>query len=159
MTECPICLSDDVKTANYCHGCDHEFCFRCISLWVTSHAAKCPLCRSNLYGLFSDNSSMYLTPHYGRFGLEIRKRKSLTQLTNVTKDGPAHLYNLKKGDFILVNDKTSYTECVQQILNAKQTKRMIKIDKLALTKEVKTSSRVNPMTCLRRTSPQGVWHD
>jgi len=65
--ECPICLSDETQTGKYCHGCDHEFCYSCISSWILN-SAICPLCNGKIYskdvefyhGLLK--SSKYMNP-------------------------------------------------------------------------------------------------
>ena len=133
--ECPICFSDDVITGKYCHGCDHEFCFKCLSLWVTNHYARCPLCNGDIYGLYSQDSSVYLTPCYDNFGMSIRKNGKYTQIGNVLENGVAKQYNLKVGQFIMINNKCKYSDCSEQLQIAMKKKKMIKIDTISPVEE------------------------
>lgn len=127
--ECPVCLKE-VKLGRYCHGCNHEFCFECISRWATQHRARCPLCNADLYGLYSDDASVYLTPHYGEFGVRLRKNKEYTELAHVSKDSVAHSHELRVGDIIRVNGAYSYHGCLRVLERAKETKRMVRVEVL-----------------------------
>jgi len=126
--DCPICL-DEVEINKFCHGCEHEFCFECISSWVTQHSARCPLCNSDVYGIYSQDSSFYLTPHYGVFGMELKKNGDYTQVKNVIQGGLAEFY-LQQGDIIKVNEKYVYHECMKELEYAKKKKTMLKVEQI-----------------------------
>jgi hypothetical protein len=128
-TECSICLSEESITGKYCHGCDHEFCYSCISLWVLNFA-RCPLCNGEIYGLHSQDSSVYLTPHYNSFGMDIKKNGDHTEIEKILKNGIAEQYDLNVGNFIMINNKSSYSECSAQMTNAINKKKMIKVNKI-----------------------------
>lgn len=132
--ECPICLSDETTTGKYCHGCDHEFCYSCISSWVLNHA-RCPLCNSEIYGFHSQDSSVYLTPHYNNFGMHIKKNGHYTEIDKILKNGIAKQYDLKTGSLIMINNKHLYSDCLEQINSSLKNKNMIKVDVATQIKE------------------------
>ena len=132
--ECPICFSEESITGKYCHGCDHEFCYPCISTWVLNHA-RCPLCNGKIYGLHSQDSSVYLTPHYNDFGLQIKKNGGYTEIYAIGKNSIAEQYDLKAGNLIMINNKHSYLDCLNQIKISLKKKSIIKVDIVTQTKE------------------------
>lgn len=125
--ECPICLSDETQTGKYCHGCDHEFCYLCISSWILN-SARCPLCNAKIYGFHSQDSSIYLTPHYKDFGMKIKKNGEYTEIDKILENGIAEQYNLKDGTLIMINNKHSFSDCSEQINFSLKNKNMIKVD-------------------------------
>lgn len=150
-TECPICFSEEVTLGKYCHGCDHEFCFECISSWVTNHIARCPMCNGNIYGIHSQDSSIYLTPHFDNFGINIKKNGKYTELDEIIENGAAQQYSLKTGNLIMINNKSSYLECAEQLELSQSRKKMIKIDIItpSPTHQTTTKSK-NCMSFIRR---------
>ncbi len=143
--ECPICFSKEVMIGKYCHGCDHEFCFKCISSWVTDHNARCPLCNGDVYGIHSQDSSIYLTPHYDNFGIVIKENGKYTELNQVIERGIAEQYNLKIGNVIMINNKSSYLECSKELEIAHTKKRMIKIDIISSQTLTPTPTHTTPI--------------
>ena len=92
--ECPICLNEDSAVrGKYCHGCDHEFCYNCISSWVLQFA-RCPICNGAIYGLHSQDSSVYLTPHWNSFGMDIKKSANRynVEIDKILNNGIASQY-------------------------------------------------------------------
>lgn len=127
--ECPICLNEDSLRGKYCHGCDHEFCYNCISSWVLNFA-RCPLCNSAIYGLHSQDSSVYLSPHWNSFGMDIKKSYNgdNVEIHKILNNGIASQYQLKPGYFVMINDKTCFIECLKEMRNAMRNKGMIKVN-------------------------------
>jgi len=44
---CPICLND--KSRGVVLSCDHMFCKKCITIWLSKHVNSCPNCRCKIY--------------------------------------------------------------------------------------------------------------
>ena len=44
---CPICLND--KTRGVTLSCNHMFCKKCITIWLSKHVNSCPNCRCKIY--------------------------------------------------------------------------------------------------------------
>ena len=151
--ECPICFSEEAIIDKYCHGCEHEFCFKCISSWVTDHNARCPLCNGNIYGIYSQDSSIYLTPHHLStypYGIHIKKHGDGTVINKVIKDGVAEQLNMNIGNLIMINNKFSYSDCLTEIAIAHLKKKMIKIDIISTDHAWPTKKSNNCLNFLRR---------
>ena len=56
MTECSICLINDIEATDKCiTNCSHNFCKSCIDSWFDSGKQSCPLCRQPIqYFSYSD---------------------------------------------------------------------------------------------------------
>lgn len=127
--ECPICLNEESVRGKYCHGCDHEFCYECISSWVLNFA-RCPMCNGLIYGLHSQDSSIYLTPHWNTFGMDIKKSTygDRAEIDKILNHGIASQYKLKPGYFVMINGKSSFIDCLKEMKNAMRKKCMIKVN-------------------------------
>ncbi|PIC46453.1 hypothetical protein B9Z55_006143 [Caenorhabditis nigoni] len=74
--QCTICLSSKFSQECRVNGCNHAFCFSCISEWVTqSMRPSCPMCRHDIEKIFYDFSN-----ELGKKEIGIREYRS-TQMS------------------------------------------------------------------------------
>ena len=49
MTECSICLTDNIIPLNICiTQCNHNYCKECLDAWFNKGKDTCPMCRQSL---------------------------------------------------------------------------------------------------------------
>lgn len=124
MEECAICL-ENTKTDSYINGCSHEFCFDCISKWAVYNRALCPMCNQPIFGLVSDE--LYLSPHYGQFGITYKKAFNQLQVESIQADSIASIHGIKEGDHLYVNGNSTFEKCERSIKEARKKGRMIHV--------------------------------
>tara|TARA_B110000027_G_scaffold122614_1_gene137759 strand:- start:2616 stop:3008 length:393 start_codon:yes stop_codon:yes gene_type:complete len=105
------------------------FYYECISSWVLNFA-RCPICNGLIYGLHSQDSSIYLTPHWNSFGMDIKKSTygDGAEIDKILNHGIASQYKLKPGYFVMINDKSAFIDCLKEMKNAMRKKGMIKVN-------------------------------
>lgn len=124
MEECAICF-EKTKTDSYINGCSHKFCFDCISKWAVNNRAVCPLCNQPIFGLVSDE--LYLSPHYGHFGITYKNSFNQLQVESIVANSVASIHGIKEGDKLYVNGNTTFEQCVRSIKEARKRGRMIHV--------------------------------
>ena len=130
--ECPICFESGAEPL--LHGCTHAFCEACISKWLTSTSAHCPICSQPVYGLISAKPDrFFLTPHYGSFGITVKRLfddAHGVKLTQVEQDSICAAVGLEAGNRVLVNRLEGYQETVDALHEAIRERKMVCMDRI-----------------------------
>ena len=128
--ECSICLESRVDLGEYVQGCSHMFCFECISTWVVNSRAYCPLCLQPAFGLRvpEGNNDIYLSPHFGLFGLTFVTDVKKDRLRVVDVTAP-NFHRIQVGACYMVNGHQDAEECAMVIKTAHLNKRMIRLSR------------------------------
>lgn len=143
MEECTICFRI-TNIDSYINGCEHKFCFDCISTWAVNNRAFCPMCNQPIFGLISDE--LYLSPHYGQFGIFYKNSLNKLQVACIIENSVASMNGIKEGDNLYVNGSTTFFECEQHMKEARKRGRMIHV-KANSSNDSLRSQNINDKHC------------
>jgi hypothetical protein len=131
--ECAICM--EARAVRCMLGCDHPFCFACISKWLVQQRATCPTCAQPIFGVFTEDAPgesqhHYLTPHYGRFGLKLRQGHGALHVHEVVRGSVAEMAGLHRGHLVLINGQSAMKPAMTVLHTALERKRMVCVEGL-----------------------------
>ena len=58
---CSICLNEEVEETKQCiTGCNHYFCYDCITNWFNQNNLSCPMCRDTISKYRKNNENYHI---------------------------------------------------------------------------------------------------